>query len=229
MPVGFVFDTPRLLQLRQRPGMVAGTLDVRAPAGRLRTIRSADDWFCRGYRVETVVLDGDGNPTGERLRTVARTMERDPLSGEVVRRRARLTVVGWEDVVVFGDMPLGKFRALTPQDAVACGCGTVTELQDVWRETHPSSMLARLFWFMLGDRRDQLVWLAPARSMVAGRQGDYTSRAARELDADAPVLSDGEMDRLRMHAHQKDVARRLAMSRQASEGSLAERVARLAR
>lgn len=224
MPVGFVFDLERIARLRRASQQtVAQTLDVRS-SGRERKIRSSDDWRVRGYWTETRVLDGDGTATSGRIRTQAMTVSTDPISGERKPSRAVLTIIGWEDVVVYGNEPLGRYRALTAQDAVACGHLAVDGLRAAWRKEHPSAVLARLYTFMLGDHRDQTLYLAYTSSMVAGRQGDYTLNAGRAVDAGA-VLT----DELAMHAHQKDVARRAQQAARAAVGSFAERAAQLAR
>jgi hypothetical protein len=88
--------------------------------------------------------------------------------------------------------------------------------------------LARLYWFFLNDRRDQTVWLAPTWSMVAGRQGDYTRNGRRALEQDAPLLTDTEYDSLGMYAKQRDAARRMRMTAENSNRSMADRIARLA-
>lgn len=228
MPVGFVFDLERITRLRRAPQTVAGVLDLRPPDGRERRIRSSDDWRVRGYRIESRVIDGDGTPTGERIRSRATTMARDPLTGEMRRCRSVLTVVGWEDVTVYGDTPLGRYRALSVEDAVICGFAGLSGLRAAWRAEHPSAALARLYHVMMGDRRDKTVWLTPTWSMSPLRQGDYTTSASKALDRDAPLLTDFEYDQLGMRAQQRDTARRLAASRAAVGMSLADRAARLA-
>lgn len=229
MPVGFVFDVERLGRLRRAPQTLAGTLDVKPPDGRERRIKSADDWRVRGYWIESRVIDGDGTPTGKRLRSRATVVVKDPLTGERKPVRAVLTVVAWEDVTVYGDSALGRYRALTADDASACGYVTLDGLRGAWRKEHPSAALARLYHFLLGDRRDRSVWLAPTWSMAALRQGDYTTVAAKALDRDAPLLTDVELEPLTMAARQRDVARRSKISAVYSSGSLSDRIAKLAR
>lgn len=222
MPTGFVFTTERLAQLNRSPQTPARTLDTR-PQRPERRIKSPDDWRLRGYWREMRVLDGDGRPTGKVLREQATTV------GKEGSRRAVVTIVGWEDVHVTSLEDVGGLRSLSRADALACGFRTVEGLRGAWRDTHPRLEIARLYSFFLGDRRDRTVWLASTRSMVAGRQGDYTQNAAKSIDRDAPLLTPAEYEELAMRNAQKDAARRAALSAQLSQGSLAERAARLAR
>ena len=229
MPVGFVFDLERMGRLRRAPQTLAATLDVPRPQGRERRIRSSDDWRIRGYRTETRVLDGDGRPTSERIRTRAMTVAKDPLSGEMKPTRAVLTIMGWDDVVVYGDETLSKHRPLTSEDAVACGHLTVDGLRAAWRKEHPSTDLARLYYFKLGNHRDPTLYLAYTSSMVAGRQGDYTLNAGRANRDAGAVLTDAEYGPIAMRAKQQDIARRARIAAVYGQGSLAERAARLSR
>lgn len=229
MPVGFVFDVERLGRLRRAPQTLAGVLDVKPPDGRERRIRSADDWRVRGYWTESRVIDGDGTPTGERLRSRATVVMKDPLTGERKPTRAVLTVIAWEDVSVYGDTAMGRYRALTADDAPACGYVTLDGLRGAWRKEHPSAALARLYHFLLGDRRDKTVWLTPTWSMSPLRQGDYTTSASKALDRDAPLLTDAELEPLTMAARQRDVARRARISAAYMSGTMADRIAKLAR
>lgn len=229
MPVGFVFDTERIGRLRRQPQTLAGVLDMRPQDGRERKIRSSDDWRVRGYRIESRVIDDMGVPTGKRIRTPAVVVAKDPLSGERKPVRAVLTVVGWEDVSVYGDAALGRYRALTAEDAVACGHVTPDGLRAAWQREHPSAALARMYWFLWGDRRDKTVWVVPTWSMFPGRQGDYSTSSAKALDRDAPLLTDVELEPIAMAARQRDATRRLRASASFASGSLAERVAQLAR
>jgi hypothetical protein len=107
--------------------------------------------------------------------------------------------------------------------AQACGYRTASGCKDAWIAKHPKSPRALLVHFAVGDLRDRDRYIA-----FTGRAGgDYTMNRHRSSDADAPALSQEQMDDLASRNRQKDARRQVDRQARSDEMSLAERMRRL--
>lgn len=164
----------------------------------------------RSVTREFLERDGDGNPTGGRLR--------ERMSLVVTVRSIQRNV--WV-------LDLGK------DVARECGWRTVAAMREDWRNRHPHSDLACLVRFELGDTIEQphfLTWTKLMRWDERGGRagtGDYTANAFAGDQLEA--LPAGELQSITMRGRQNDARHRADAARLLAARPAGERLAEIQR